>query len=84
MSKNAVVKMLVEKKVTINQLSNEVKNVTNQEFQKIKPKHKSINCNRNHVPKVTGCINRYIQLFNSKKGEKEDKKTFTSRNKQQI
>ena len=67
-SNNSIIKILVENQAAINQASNEVKNETDQEFQKIKSKRKSINCNRNHVPKAKSnqeitLVNRYETLI---------------------
>ena len=61
-SKNAIIKILVKNQAAINQASNEVKNATDQAFQKIKLKRKSINYNINHLPKAKS--NQEIKLVN--------------------
>ena len=61
-SKNTIIKTLVENQAAINHASNEVKNATVQEFDKIKSRCRSLNSFRNHVPKTKS--NHEIKLVN--------------------
>ena len=77
-SKNKIIKTLVENQAAINHVSNEVKNATVQEFDKIKSRCRSLNSFRNHAPKTKSnheikLVNRYETLYSDyKSSETED------------
>ena len=67
-SKNTIIKTLVENQTAINHASNEVKNATVQELDKMKSRCRSLNSYRNRVPKTKSnheikLVNRYETLY---------------------